>query len=196
MSAEKRDLLDSLVLRAPAVGTAMTAGLVRLKLGSPLRGRLMHAAVRRGFSAMARSDVDVNVLLYEPGTEVWMHGMETVGVGGLLSRTRGGPGALLRHQSTSSRSPLDEWRSSRSPSRARTPSRSASALRSASASPRPCGQDGAGSVPLNVIRRQLGHANLGVTSIYLQGIDTAEIVETVRSRRGPVIPAAALLAPR
>jgi site-specific recombinase XerD len=51
-------------------------------------------------------------------------------------------------------------------------------------------------VPLIVIQRQLGHANLGVTSIYLQGIDTAEIVETVRSRRGPVIPAAALLAPR
>ncbi len=48
-------------------------------------------------------------------------------------------------------------------------------------------------VPLNVIQRQLGHANLGVTSVYLQGIDTAEIVETVRSRRGPVIPAAAAL---
>jgi integrase len=48
-------------------------------------------------------------------------------------------------------------------------------------------------VPLNVIQRQLGHANLGVTSVYLQGIDTAEIVETVRSRRGPVIPAAAVL---
>ena len=44
-------------------------------------------------------------------------------------------------------------------------------------------------VPLNVIQRQLGHANLGVTSVYLQGIETAEIVETVRSRRAPVIPA-------
>ena len=51
MSARKRDLLDSLVLRAPAVGTAMTAGLARLQLGSPLRGRLMHAAVKRGFNA-------------------------------------------------------------------------------------------------------------------------------------------------
>ena len=51
-------------------------------------------------------------------------------------------------------------------------------------------------VPLNVIQRQLGHANLGVTSVYLQGIDTAEIVETVRARRGPVIPAAAALLPR
>ena len=48
-------------------------------------------------------------------------------------------------------------------------------------------------VPLNVIQRQLGHANLGVTSVYLQGIDTAEIIETVRGRQGPVIPAAAAL---
>jgi site-specific recombinase XerD len=27
-------------------------------------------------------------------------------------------------------------------------------------------------VPLIVIQRQLGHGNLGITSIYLQGIDT------------------------
>ena len=51
-------------------------------------------------------------------------------------------------------------------------------------------------VPLNVIQRQLGHAHLGVTSVYLEGIDPAEIVDTVRSRRAPVIPASAgLLAP-
>jgi site-specific recombinase XerD len=49
-------------------------------------------------------------------------------------------------------------------------------------------------VPLNVIQRQLGHANLAVTSIYLQGIDSGEIIETVRARRAPVIPAAAALA--
>ena len=49
-------------------------------------------------------------------------------------------------------------------------------------------------VPLNVIQRQLGHANLGVTSIYLQGIDTAEIVEIVRSRTSPVISATTALA--
>ena len=49
-------------------------------------------------------------------------------------------------------------------------------------------------VPLNVIQRQLGHANLGVTSIYLEGIDSGEIIETVRARRPPVIPAAAALA--
>jgi site-specific recombinase XerD len=37
-------------------------------------------------------------------------------------------------------------------------------------------------VPLNVvIQRQLGHANLGTTSIYLQGIDTEEIIATVHA---------------
>jgi hypothetical protein len=38
-------------------------------------------------------------------------------------------------------------------------------------------------VPLIVIQRQLGHSNLGITSIYLQGIDNAEIIETVHARR-------------
>jgi site-specific recombinase XerD len=46
-------------------------------------------------------------------------------------------------------------------------------------------------VPLVVIQRQLGHANLGVTSIYLQGIDSSEIIETVHSRPAPVISATA-----
>jgi site-specific recombinase XerD len=46
-------------------------------------------------------------------------------------------------------------------------------------------------VPLVVIQRQLGHANLGVTSIYLQGIDSSEIIHTVHSRPAPVIPATA-----
>jgi site-specific recombinase XerD len=43
-------------------------------------------------------------------------------------------------------------------------------------------------VPLIVIQRQLGHSNLGITSIYLQGIDNAEIIETVHGRRQPMIP--------
>jgi site-specific recombinase XerD len=46
-------------------------------------------------------------------------------------------------------------------------------------------------VPLNVIQRQLGHTNLGVTSIYLQGIDNAEIIAAVHARRAPMIPASA-----
>jgi site-specific recombinase XerD len=43
-------------------------------------------------------------------------------------------------------------------------------------------------VPLIVIQRQLGHSNLGITSIYLQGIDSAEIIDTVHARRAPMIP--------
>ena len=49
-------------------------------------------------------------------------------------------------------------------------------------------------VPLNVIQRQLGHRNLGVTSIYLQGIDPDEIIQTVHARRPPMIPASVELA--
>ena len=43
-------------------------------------------------------------------------------------------------------------------------------------------------VPLLVIRRQLGHSNLGITSVYLQGIDNAEIIEAARARRAPMVP--------
>jgi site-specific recombinase XerD len=46
-------------------------------------------------------------------------------------------------------------------------------------------------VPLNIIQRQLGHVNLGTTSIYPQGIDTEEIITAVNSRRAPMMPASA-----
>ena len=48
-------------------------------------------------------------------------------------------------------------------------------------------------VPLIVIQRQLGHSNLGNTSVYLQGIDSGEIIETVHARRAPMIPVSASL---
>jgi hypothetical protein len=46
-------------------------------------------------------------------------------------------------------------------------------------------------VPLNIIQRQLGHANLGTTSIYLQGIDPEQIITAVRTRRAPMMSASA-----
>ena len=49
------------------------------------------------------------------------------------------------------------------------------------------------SVPLNVIQRQLGHTDLGVTSIYLQGIDNAEIINAIHGRSAPMMPASAAL---
>jgi site-specific recombinase XerD len=50
-------------------------------------------------------------------------------------------------------------------------------------------------IPLPIIQRQLGHAHLGITSIYLQGIDTREIVDTIHHRRPPVVSASAALRP-
>ena len=46
-------------------------------------------------------------------------------------------------------------------------------------------------IPLPVIQRQLGHTNIGITSVYLQGIDTSEIIDTVHARRPPMIAASA-----
>jgi integrase len=50
-------------------------------------------------------------------------------------------------------------------------------------------------VPLIVIQRQLGHTNLGITSVYLQGIDSTEIIDTVHARRPPMVPVDATLRP-
>jgi integrase/recombinase XerD len=46
-------------------------------------------------------------------------------------------------------------------------------------------------LPLVVIQRQLGHANLGITSVYLQGIDSSEIISAVHRRPSPTISATA-----
>ncbi len=48
-------------------------------------------------------------------------------------------------------------------------------------------------VALIVIQRQLGHSDLGITSVYLQGIDSGEIIDTVHARRAPMIPVSASL---
>jgi hypothetical protein len=37
-------------------------------------------------------------------------------------------------------------------------------------------------------RCQLARSNFGITSVFLQGIDNAEIIETVHARRAPTIP--------
>ena len=37
-------------------------------------------------------------------------------------------------------------------------------------------------MPLIVIQRQLGHSNLGITSIYRQGINNAEITDAIPGR--------------
>ena len=47
-----------------------------------LRRKLMALSIRRGFAAMARSDLDLVLQGYEPDVEVWMRGMSGVGIGG------------------------------------------------------------------------------------------------------------------
>ena len=44
-------------------------------------------------------------------------------------------------------------------------------------------------VPLLVIQRELGHADLAITSVYFRRIDTTEIVHAVHERPAPMIPA-------
>jgi integrase/recombinase XerD len=51
-------------------------------------------------------------------------------------------------------------------------------------------------IPLMIIQRQLGHADLAVTSTYLRGIDHTEIIRAVNQRPAPVIPASGGLLPR
>src|SRR5436309_10032103 len=44
-------------------------------------------------------------------------------------------------------------------------------------------------IPLLVVQRQLGHADLGITSAYLRGLDNTEIIHAVHERPAPMIPA-------
>ena len=92
-------------------------------------------------------------------------------------RPAGGPGQARTCASSSAGSP---------------PKRGSGAVsrRTSYATPTPSNSPAKG-VALNVIQRQLGHANLGTTSIYLQGIDTEEIIATVHARRAPMMSATA-----
>lgn len=51
-------------------------------------------------------------------------------------------------------------------------------------------------ISLIVIQRQLGHADLAITSRYLRGIDNSEIIAAVHERPAPMIPADPRVTPR
>jgi site-specific recombinase XerD len=51
-------------------------------------------------------------------------------------------------------------------------------------------------ISLIVIQRQLGHADLAITSRYLRGIDNTEIIQAIHDRPEPMIPAGRQLAPQ
>ena len=145
----------------------------------PRRGSLL---VRRGKGGRRR-EVGMDDWAWEQ-LEPWLH----------RARRAAGRSAVLRRQR---RRPAD--------GRGRPPPRA----RSCAASPREAGvrrrfaphqlrhahavEMAREGVPLIVIQRQLGHTNLGITSIYLQGIDNTEIIDTVHARRAPMVPVDATL---
>ena len=79
-STRQRDLPDRLVVRVPALAGLIAGAVFRAKPGSSLRRRLVNLQVKRGFAAMARSDVELVVLSYDPAAEVWMRSMAGVGI--------------------------------------------------------------------------------------------------------------------
>jgi hypothetical protein len=101
--------------------------------------------------------------------------------------------SLLHRQRTDPRTRLVACGRPRAASSRRRAGRRPPPFRAPSASPRARGRDGPRGRPLIVIQRQLGHTNLGITSIHLQGIDNAEIVDTIHARRPPMIAADILL---
>ena len=78
----ERDLLDRLLVRAPALVASIAGGVRRIPPSSSLRRRLVNLQVRRTFVAMTRGDVEVVALVYESGAEIWMNGLAGVGLSG------------------------------------------------------------------------------------------------------------------
>src|SRR3954452_10112598 len=79
-SAPERDVLDRLLVRVPVLAGSMAGVVRRVPPGSPLRSRLVNLQVKRAFAAMARSDVEVLLSIYEQDVEVWMKSMSGVGI--------------------------------------------------------------------------------------------------------------------
>jgi ketosteroid isomerase-like protein len=65
----------------PALSAWVATVAFRAPLGSQLRRRLVNWSVKRGFAAMNRSDGDLVVIFYEPDFQVWLRGMDAVGMG-------------------------------------------------------------------------------------------------------------------
>jgi hypothetical protein len=75
----ERDAIDRLLVRFPRLAGLVAGSINRMPPGT-LRQRLVAHRTKRGFEAMARSDVEMVVLFYEPDAEVWMRTMAGVGI--------------------------------------------------------------------------------------------------------------------
>jgi ketosteroid isomerase-like protein len=79
--SQGRDVVDNALIRMPTLAGLISRGAMSLRPGSTLRELTMRLIVRRGFAAMARSDVGVVLLYYAPDAEVRMYGSIGVDVG-------------------------------------------------------------------------------------------------------------------
>ncbi|HEY4280214.1 MAG TPA: tyrosine-type recombinase/integrase, partial [Conexibacter sp.] len=99
-----------------------------------------------------------------------------------------GRAIVLHHHRPDPRTTVVQRRRAQRPASRRCHSRSAPSLRTDQLRHAHAVEMAHEGVPLIVIQRQLGHSNLGITSIYLQGIDNAEIIDTVHARHAPMVP--------
>jgi hypothetical protein len=112
-----------------------------------------------------------------------------------LPRLAASRGAVLHPARTDTRRTVRTGRRARPAAPHRPRSRGAPPVCAPSTPPRTRRRDVPPGVPLLVIQRQLGHADLGITSAYLRGIDNTEIIHAVHERPTPMIPATASLTP-
>jgi hypothetical protein len=91
------------------------------------------------------------------------------------------------------RPPLVQRRFTLRPCQNRAGGRPAPSLRAASASRRRCRRDGPRRRAVDRHPTTTRAQHLGITSIYLQGIDNGEIIDTVHSRHAPMVPVSASL---
>jgi hypothetical protein len=71
---------DQILVRAPFLGDLVLAGVNRLKLGSPLRERLVIWMQRRGVAAVNRGDMEALGAPMEPDLEISLHGAAGLGL--------------------------------------------------------------------------------------------------------------------
>ncbi len=102
-------------------------------------------------------------------------------------RRAAGRRAFLCASRTHPRPPLLSRRDPTADAKRGCGSRRQAAIRAAPAPPRSRSRDVPRRISLVVIQRQLGHADPGITSSYLRGIDDTEIIHAVHERPAPMI---------
>jgi hypothetical protein len=180
-----RDRTGARLLRAPMLCLCKVPEEARARADAP---RLMRVR------ALRREHAAIQAARLSAGPHGQLGLAATAAVARPAHRAARRP-AVLRAHRADPRPRLVAGRSARATASHRGARRRPPALRTPSAPPRPRRRDGPRRRPADVIQRQLGHTNLGISSIYLQGIDSAAVIDTVHARPAPVVPVTSTLRP-